>query len=171
MAHESRNAINTYSNMFNLDIHEIKGSEKSINTAVINGMVFNKLDQHNNEYIKNLFKGIASGEVTHGNCKRLDATCKRRIAELGIRVERAKTTVNEVTLYKDKVNINGNNYNFFDCVKDLDLKQIMTIVDEVYKNSQLTQTMDIYYKFRKWWNNGGANEWAIYKVLGDLERV
>ena len=117
-----------------------KGNLQVVHKAIIGGKEYTCLQQYNNTDLEKLFKGIADGH------------------------DRIHASENTVVFNKDgeTVSINGNRYQIFDIVKDVDFKTLNDMIGNYLTNGEDWQ-VETAEKIRSYMKNGGFIQWLEYQ--------
>ena len=117
MASRNRNWVAEFSSRYNVKVQQIKGDDKTISVALLNGKQHNGLGQLNKAQTEDLFKNISQG------------------------VE--NTLVNNTTVCKNTIYLNGNKYDIMEVVRGIQVDKLIEIMDNGKRNQ-------IYYNIGKW---------------------
>lgn len=117
-----------------------KGKLDVVHNALINGKKYTCLARYNNADLENLFKQIASGH------------------------DRIHAPENTVLFAQngETLSINGNSYNIFDIVKDVDFKTLNDMIGNYLTNGEEWQ-IENAKKIKSYMKNGGFIQWLEYQ--------
>ena len=147
MANKNLNKLQNLANQYGVEFQPLytrealeKGCLDIVHKAIIGGKEYTCLQQYNSEALENLFKSIANG------------TCDIHAPE------------NTCVFNKDgeTVSINGNRYNLFDIVKDMDMVTLSDMISNYIEYGQDWQ-IDFANKIRNFLKNGGYVQWLEYQ--------
>ena len=147
MANKNLNKLQNLANQFNVTFQPLytreaiaKGNLQVVHKALIGGKEYTCLQQMNNADLEKLFKGIADG------------TCNMHAPE------------NTTVFSKDgeTVSINGNRYNLFDIIKDMDMVTLSDMISNYIEYGADWQ-IDFANKVRAYLKNGGYVKWFLYQ--------
>lgn len=147
MANKNLNKLQNLANQYNVTFQALytaeaiaKGNLQVVHKALIGGKEYTCLQQYNNADLEKLFKGIADG------------TCNMHAPE------------NTTIFSKDgeTVSINGNRYNLFDIVKDMDMVTLSDMISNYIEYGTDWQ-IEFANKIRNFLKQGGYVQWLEYQ--------
>lgn len=117
-----------------------KNNLQVVHKALIGGKQYTCLQQYNTQALENLFKSIADGKNN---------------------IHAAENTV-MFNRDGETVSINGNRYNIFDIVKDVDFKTLNDMIGDYLTNGEDWQ-IEVATKIKNYMKNGGYILWLEYQ--------
>lgn len=147
MANPNLKKLQNLSNQYGVEFQPLytkeameKGNLQVVHNAIIGGKKYTCLARYNVQDLENLFKSIASG------------SCNIHAPENTVIFNQNGETLS----------INGNNYNIFDIVKDVEFVNMLDMVNENLNYGEEWQVENAK-KIRTYLNNGGFSEWLEYR--------